>query len=320
MPETDERLKLFKSVEGHDALRSWYEDLLEEFEVPVESKYVETRFGRTHMLVAGPEDADPLILIQGLTGSAPLWRRQFPALSQEFRVIALDTVGQPGRSAPNPPSFLNDDYAHWLADVMDGLGLASANFAGVSTGGSIVLRMALAYPQRVRRIAMISPTGIKGMRLPVKIWLQKYMFRARDADALADSLTTRSVTRSSSGRTRDRQLARLMVLASKHFRVDRSLGIYDETSGRVNFFAGLKVLRRFWLAEPAATLRRCEVPALLLLGEQELFFNPDKVARRARALMPDIEVDIVPGASHGVISEHPEYVNPALIRFFMRPP
>ena len=37
---------------------SWYEDVLESVDVPLKSQYVETSFGRTHMLVCGPENAE----------------------------------------------------------------------------------------------------------------------------------------------------------------------------------------------------------------------------------------------------------------------
>jgi pimeloyl-ACP methyl ester carboxylesterase len=316
----DDKLKFYKSVEGYEAMRSWYESLLGEFEVPVESLYVKTRFGNTHMLAAGPESGEPVILLQGVTGSAPLWRRQFPDLSREFRVFALDTVGQPGRSDPNPPSYLTDDHANWLVDVMDGLGLESAHFAGVSSGGNVVMQMAIAFPERVRKIVMISPTGLVRMRLPVKIWLQSYLYKIRDADALEDSLTARSVTRPRPGQTRDRQLARLMILASKHYRVDRSLGIYDEKSGRVDIRAGMRVLGKFLFAERGAVLRSCKAPVLLVLGEQELFYDPEKLAARAKASIPQLEVEIVPGASHGVISDRPELINPILTKFLRTPP
>jgi pimeloyl-ACP methyl ester carboxylesterase len=309
-------LKLYKSAEGRDALRAWYDGLLAEIEIEVESLYVGTRFGQTHVLAAGPVAGIPVVLLHGLTGSAPLWRYQLRDLGRAFRVYALDTPGQPGRSDPNPPSILTDDYLLWLVGVLDGIGIDAAHFAGVSSGGSVIMQLGIRFPGRVRKIVMISPTGLSRMRLPVKIWLQSLLFRARDIDVLEDSLTARSLHPSRRGQTRDRQLARLMVLASKHYRVDRSLGIYDREAGRLDPWGAIKVLRKFMFAESASTLRRCHVPALLVLGEQELFYNPHKVARRALALMPDLRVEIVPDASHGVISDRPDYLNPVLIEFF----
>ena len=134
-PGPEPHLKFYKSADGYNAIMSWYEQALESIDAPLTSKYVETRFGRTHMLVCGAEDAPALFLIPGTAGCAPLWRRQFAALSKHFRVYALDVIGQPGRSEANTLSILNDDVVVWLKDVMDGLNLEKAHFAGNSVGG-----------------------------------------------------------------------------------------------------------------------------------------------------------------------------------------
>ena len=160
-------LRLYKSVDGYRAIMEWYESLTDKITVPFESLYVNTRFGRTHMLAAGPQGAPPLFLISGVAGCAPLWRRQLESLSANFRVYAIDIPGQPGRSDPNPPSFLNEDYSNWLLDVLDDLGIERAHFAGVSAGAWIAMRFGSLHPQRVRKVIMLGPTGISGARLPV---------------------------------------------------------------------------------------------------------------------------------------------------------
>ena len=76
--ELEGRLRLYKSEVGYKAIMDWYADVLAKIDADLSSKYVPTRFGRTHMLVAGPEDAEPLLLIPGISGCAPLWRRQIP--------------------------------------------------------------------------------------------------------------------------------------------------------------------------------------------------------------------------------------------------
>ena len=143
-------LRLYKSVDGYRAIMEWYESLTDKIAVPFESLYVNTRFGRTHMLAAGSQSSPPLFLISGVAGCAPLWRRQLESLSGNFRVYALDIPGQPGRSDPNPPSFLNEDYCNWLLDVLYDLGIERAHFAGVSAGAWIAMRFGSLHPQRVR--------------------------------------------------------------------------------------------------------------------------------------------------------------------------
>jgi pimeloyl-ACP methyl ester carboxylesterase len=314
-------LRLYRSIEGFNAISRWYEEALAAIKVPVESVYVDTRFGRTHLLAAGPPEAEPLLLIPGVAGCAPLWRRQFPALSRHFRVYAADIPGQPGRSDPNPPSFLNDDYSDWLRDVLDGLGQRRAHVAGVSVGAWVAMRFAIAAPERVLKVVMLGPTGLSSARLPWRIWLTRVMKKGKDADALQDDLTAKSVTSKSPGGsfgTFDRTLARAMALCTRHYRVDWSLGIYDETTRRVNKWQGLKVLGKFFRSEPKGLLRRFQSPGLLVFGEHEVLYDPRRVAERARALMPGLRVEIVSGAGHAAVYDKPDEVNQLLIDFLGR--
>jgi pimeloyl-ACP methyl ester carboxylesterase len=318
-PSLAPNLKMYRSEAGFNAIMGWYEDTLAKITIPVESVFVETRFGRTHMLAAGPTDAEPVFLIPGVAGCAPLWRRQIPDLASRFRVYALDIPGQPGRSDPNPPSFLNDDYAHWMLDVLDGLDLPRAHLAGVSVGAWVALRFAILAPERVASVAMLAPTGLSRARLPWRIWLTRVMKKSKDADALQDDLTARSVSSKSAGGsfgTFDRTLARAMALCTRHYRVDWSLGIYDEGTRRVNVWQGLKVLRKFFMSEPKALLRQFSSAGLLVFGEHEVLYDPRKVGARASRLMPGLRVEVVAGAGHAAVYDKPEVVNAMLVDFF----
>ncbi len=321
-PIEDQRFALYKSTEGYQAIMAWYDDVLTLIECEFESQFVKTRFGHTHMLVAGPKDAEPLILIPGVAGCAPLWRRQLPAFAKHFRVYALDIVGQPGRSDPNPPSFLNDDYSLWLCDVLDGLHIDKAHFAGTSVGGWVVLKMGIDKPERVRKIVMLSPTGVSRARLPVKIWLTKVLNKQKGTNELENDLTAKSVASKSPGGsfgTFDRQLARLMALCTRHYRVDRSVGVYNEATQKVDMRKGLRVLRKFFLSEPKSVLRQFKVPGLLVFGQHEVLYDPYKISKRAKKIIPDLETDVIEGAGHAAIYDRPDEVNEVIVNYLRKP-
>ena len=320
-PIEDQRFSLYKSTEGYQAIMSWYDDVLDMIECEFESQFIKTRFGHTHALVAGPEDGEPLILIPGVAGCAPLWRKQLPAFAEHFRVYALDIVGQPGRSDPNPPSFLNDDYSRWLCDVLDSLHIDKAHFAGTSVGGWIVLRMGIDAPERVRKVVMLSPTGVSRARLPVRIWVTKVLNKKKGANELEDDLTAKSVSSKSPGGsfgTFDRQLARLMALCTRHYRVDRSVGVYNEATQKVDLRQGLRVLRKFFLSEPRSALRQFSVPGMLIFGEHEVLYDPEKISRRARKIIPQLETDIIAGAGHAAIYDKPDEVNQVVVDYLRK--
>jgi len=323
----DSRMNLYKSAEGFQAIMNWYNDVVSEIDIEVESKYVDTRFGRTHMLVCGPEDAPPLFMLPGIAGCAPLWRRQFPDFAKSHRVYALDIVGQPGKSDTNVVSFLNDDFTAWLTDVQDELGIEKADYIGNSVGGSLCMQMAINAPERVNSIVLLAPTGIARAKLPVKIWLTKVLQKNKDADALEKDLTAKTVNKSTNGNateagggggkfgTFDRQLARAMALATRHYRVDKSVGVYNNESGKVHWPTGMKVLKKFFLSESKSTLRKIEVPTLLIFGEHEMLYKPEQIKRKAEKLLPKVQVEIVEEAGHGAIFDQPAYVNNMILDF-----
>ena len=318
-------MSLYKSEAGFNAIMQWYESLLAEISIPHTCQYVDTRFGRTHMIACGDKQAEPLILVQAAAGSAPLWRNQLPTLAEHFRVYALDTVGQPGKSAPNPPSYFNDDYMQWLLDVMDQLGLEKANFIGVSTGGWKVMRLATDHPERVNKVILLSPIGLSHARLPWKIWINRVMKKSKDADALEQELTAKSIkSPSANGNISfgsfDRQLARAMALCTRHFRLDRALGIYDTKTKRIAVGKTLKVLRRFFFSESTAVLRKMRAPSLILFGEHEILYNPDAVAKKAKKLMPQAVVQIIEASGHACIYDQPEESNRRIMSFLQGKP
>jgi pimeloyl-ACP methyl ester carboxylesterase len=314
----DPRFSLYKSTAGYRAIMQWYDDVLEKLDVEVESRYVRTRFGVTHMITAGPKNAEPLILVPGIAGCAPIWRRQLEDFAEHFRVYALDIVGQPGRSDPIPLSLLDDQCVNWLCDVLDGLDIDKAHFAGTSAGGWMVLRMGISAPDRILKAVMLSPTGVSRAKLPVKIWLGRALNKRKDADALEKELTAKNVAAKSHGGsfgTFDRQLARLMALCTRHYRVDRSIGVYNDNTGRIDFTKGLRVLGKFFLSEPKSVLRKFKVPALLMFGEHEVLYSPTKVCRKIRRLIPDMEFSVIKGAGHAAIYDKPEEANAQILKF-----
>lgn len=319
-PDKIDPLLLYRSEEGYEKIMSWYDSVVAKIEAPVQSHYVDTRYGRTHMLAAGPADAEPLLLIPGAAGSAPLFRRAIPYLSKNFRVYALDVVGGPGRSAPNPLSYSDSSYVHWLCDVLDGLHLHSAHIAGQSAGGGLAMKFGVEQPDRARSVIMFGPTGLSRARLPVKIWVTKVMTK-RSANALEEDLTAKSIRPERTGGsfgTYDRELARSMALCTKHFRLDRSLGIFDEDRQRINVMKGLGVLKKFFLAEPKSWQASLKVPALLIFGEHELSLNPYKICAKAEKVIPGIETAVIKHAGHGAIFDQPEKVAQMMERFVAR--
>jgi pimeloyl-ACP methyl ester carboxylesterase len=64
-----------------------------------------------------------------------MWGPNIAALSRQYRVYALDTIGDFGKSILDDPKLYPKsakDYCIWLIDVFDGLGISQASV--VSSG------------------------------------------------------------------------------------------------------------------------------------------------------------------------------------------
>ena len=308
-------LWLYKSPDGYKAIMAWYDSLVESFDFDFDEKRLPTRFGDTHCLTAGDPKKEAVFLLQGVAGSAPLWRHQIPALAEHFYIYALDTPGQPGKSASTPLSFLDGSYTDWLADCLDAAGREKAHLVGNSAGGWIAMKMAAAHPERVISLGLLSPTGLKRARLPVNIWLKNVIRKKRDVNALEDNLTTRSFAPGRKTREYDRQLARAMALATRHFRLDWSLDLLDDNRKKISMRKGLATLRIFFGAMRRKELASVRCPALLILGEHEMLYHSAKAARRARKFIPHLVTEIIPNVGHSAMFDDPETVNRLLIEF-----
>src|ERR1035437_8136744 len=101
----------------------------------------------------------PIVFIHGLSGSWPNWLAQLPVLAAAHRVIALDLPGF--GSSPMPTREISiSGYARTLERLFVELGIDAAAVVGNSMGGFIAAELAIAFPQLVERLVLISAAGI----------------------------------------------------------------------------------------------------------------------------------------------------------------
>jgi pimeloyl-ACP methyl ester carboxylesterase len=285
----------YKSYKGYEAVMRLYDALLRSLPIPCESQYVSTRHGKTHVLVAGPQDAPPVVLTHGWSGNALSWRYQLPALAERYRVYAPDTIGQSGRSAGLRPSTKGPAYGHWLLDVFDELHIKQANMIGISGGGWLVLRFATVAPERIRRAILISTAGIVTANLTLRGWL---------AAISAVVWPTRGNMRNF-----------LHLVTSPNWKIDMQTD--EEFYTLFNHFKVLTEPPRLSDAE----LRQLRAPTWLLMGVHEFGFRPpEKVIARARKLFPNLRhAEVMLDVGHMMTNERPKLLNERLLQILDEP-
>lgn len=288
---------VYRTLEGQRAMLAWYDACLAALPVTCDSRTVSTRHGDTHLLVCGPEDAPPLVLLHGTEGSALSWRHQLADLSAAHRVYALDIIGSAGKSAPTRPAYDGAGYAEWLADVLDALGLDAATFVGISNGCWLIFKLAALAPRRIRRAVLLSVNGMVPVRFPF------HLARYRAADALrtvaADHLLTPALVRRAfvvsmpRGQQVDEHEVGWFYVLARHYRFKYPPGRLSDDDQR-----------------------RLAAPAMLLMGERDLFFDRRAALAQARRVLPDLRrAEILPGVGHGMIIDRPALVNTRILSF-----
>ncbi len=111
-------------------------------------------------------EGPPVLLITGTGYAMDFWDPFVPGLSHALRVITFDNRGAGGSSKPEGPYSTRQMAADALG-LMDALGLEWAHVVGHSLGGMVAQELALAAPQRVRKLVLAATVaGPNGVPIP----------------------------------------------------------------------------------------------------------------------------------------------------------
>ncbi len=100
---------------------------------------------------------EPIVLIHGFTASIEAnWELPgvVEALSQEFKVIALDTRGHGKSGKPHDPAAYGSNMADDVVRLLDHLGIEKANVVGYSMGGFITLDLVTRHPELLSAVVL----------------------------------------------------------------------------------------------------------------------------------------------------------------------
>jgi len=283
---------VFRSNEGEARFMAAYDAVLKEWPVEYQSLNIPTSLGTTHVIASGPLNAPAVVLLPSMAATATLWQPNVAALSRHFRTYAIDVIGQVGKSIPARRIRSRHEFADWLGEVMDGLGVRRASLVGSSYGAFLAMNQALSMPERVERMVLIGPAAtFVGFS-----WRFYYTM-------LIKGPILRLVRR------RRRQLATKlpdgMPLATNGW--GRLMAVTMAESARPN----LVTPRVFSKAE----LRSVRAPTLLLIGERERLYDAHAALKIAQERMPGLAGAVIADAPHLAAMAQPEEVNERIVRF-----
>jgi pimeloyl-ACP methyl ester carboxylesterase len=282
-----------KTRAGQAGYMAAYDAALRLWPIPYRSLELPTRWGPTHILASGPADAPPLVLLHGMGLSATMWFPNAADLGRNHRLYAVDTIGTAGKSLAVKPLRGRADCAAWLRDVLDGLGIAQTHLLGHSHGGWLALNFASRAPERVKRLILLAPAA-SFLPLVPRFYLQ--------------GIPTLLYPRPS-------LVARFMRWMTVDGFVVHELFLRQ-------FVLGMRHLPPRLGAFPTVfsddELQHITAHTLLLVGKNEVLYNPVAAVDRAGRLVPHIQAELIPNAGHGLPMEQPTLVDERILRFLDR--
>ena len=294
-------IPLFTSPEGKAAVMQDYQAVLDQWPVPYEELTISTSFGETYVIASGPEDAPPVVLLHAFFATATSWYRNVDALSQSYRVYAVDIVGEGNRSCAFKPIKSMDDFLQWFRELIDGLRIETLYLVGNSYGGFTGAYYAMKLPERICKLVLIGPAAtIHSMpAFYLHIFIPKMIYILIPKLPGLNRMMRWSVDCIHNGLPRDPLWEPLFHHTMLH---------------------GLSINQVFPRVYSRDEFSQIKAKVLLLLGEQEAIYKPQIAARAARELIPEVEIELIPNAHHITALAQPDQVNQRLLQFFAEQP
>lgn len=240
------------------------------------------------------DDAAPggdwVLLIHGLGYGRWGWEPVVDALAERFRVVTYDNRGIGASDVPEGP-YSAAGMARDAVAVLDDLGLSKVHVAGTSLGGMIAQELALAVPDRVRRLVLVASTPGGETGHPMPEVTQELIARMPEMEpeqalrtAIENALSDRAleeqpelVDRILRHRTRDPQ-------APEGWQAQAAAGTTYEGGDRLSGIAA---------------------PTLVVHGTEDVVVDPRNASVLAD-LIPVARVELLDGAGHLSFWEQPD--------------
>ena len=108
----------------------------------------------------------PVILLHGWLGSWGLWQETMGYLGAFYRTYALDFWGF-GESGKKRETYAVSDFVSLVDQFMEQLGIVHAPLVGHSMGGTVSLSVAIKYPERVSKVAVVGSPMVGSSLAPL---------------------------------------------------------------------------------------------------------------------------------------------------------
>ena len=281
------------------------EDLNDETRKATKGSFIRLTKGFTHYEYGNPFGDETVVLVHGFSVPYFIFDPLFDSLVENnFRVLRYDLFGR-GFSDRPKADYNIDLFVEQLSELTNSLRFTQPfHLVGLSMGGPITASFVARYPDRVRSLTLIDPSGGKPITLSPLLKAAKI------------PLVAEAILRLVGG-------GGLVQSAAKDF-FDPKLMDHFKDQYRVQMqFKGfqralLSTLRNGMLESFIETYRvvgTTGMPVALFWGRDDKTV-PIEQSREIRSAIPNLEFYVIEECGHIPHYEKPEIFNPLILEFF----
>ena len=270
-------------------------------------EFIDLDGARLYYYAAGTRGVgEPVVFLHGFPTSGHLWTDVIPLMPAGHRLVVVDLLGY-GRSDPPAGRPLSlRAHAERVVALMDALGIHQACVVGHDLGGGVAQALAIHFPTRVTRLALIDSVAFTG-------WPTRDVRFARTVLRLTGKVPPRwvlAVLRA--------DLERGYADASRAVHsIDRFIRPFTSDEGRSVFMQHLGALDARETRSMASRLAEIAAPTAVLWGAHDPFLSL-KLGKRLAAAIPAATFEVVPDVRHFTPEDAPRPVADAIAALLAR--
>jgi pimeloyl-ACP methyl ester carboxylesterase len=259
--------------------------------IGAQSSFIEVGEYRIHYYSLGPADGPVAVLVHGLGGRSEDWGKLAPYLARAgYRVYLPDLPGYGQSDKPADFSYSVKDEAAVVSGFFDALGLKQVDLGGWSMGGWIVQLVAAEHPEKIRKLMLLDSAGLYVKpEWDLKLFTPVSPAELEKFDALLMPHPPQLPTFIAND---------ILRTSHEHAWIIRR-AIDSMLTGRDTTDALLPTLK---------------MPVLIVWGEVDQI-TPLSQGQKMHQLIPQSQMNIVPGCGHLAPNECAGEIGPAMVSF-----
>ena len=267
-----------------------YDQTLKLWNVPYEELYIPTTNGIAHVIVSGPKNADPVVLLHGMNASSTMWYPNIESLTKNHRVFAIDFILEAGKSYLSNDIESVEKVTAWYKEVLFALELDSFHLIGASRGGWLAVKLALNDQKKIKSLLLLSPaqtfTWIKPSTDLLKNIVRIFSSKERQIEQSLESMSS--------------NVANINDAYLKQYKLGTELESENKFITSMQPFSNDE-------------LKSLQMPVLVLIGDDDMINEKRTVA--IANMLPKGKGEVIQNAGHFLSIDQAETVNEKMLEF-----